>query len=177
MVIPCIMLMVHGHTLLPSLIILGVDFGDFLDGVVARYWLDQSWIDSVGKDIDDDKKDDNEEKPINVKESWILSQRSQTYGGFIDAVCDKVFLIPCWISLLSCVPESEYMRIAQYVALWCLILTEIVSGCIRFKAYFTSNGVAAPGVKGLDFSTSAVKVCHVCVEVCLYWCVSVRTCF
>jgi phosphatidylglycerophosphate synthase len=162
--------------LLPSLIILGVDFGDFLDGVVARYWLDQSWIDSVGKDIEDDqtdstgKKKKDEEEPVVDKESWIVAQRHQTYGGFIDAVCDKAFLIPCWISLLSCVPGSEYMRIVQYIVLWCLILTETVSGCIRFKAYYTSNGIAAPSVKGLDFSTSAVKVClciYVCVCVCL----------
>lgn len=98
---------------------------------------------------------------MQVKESWIVAQRHQMYGGFIDAVCDKAFLIPCWISLLACVPGSDYMRIGQYIVLWALILTETVSGCIRFKAYYTSNGIAAPTVKGLDFSTSAVKADHI----------------
>lgn len=164
MVLPCILLMVHGHTFLPSIIILGVDFGDFLDGVVARYWVDQKWIDSVDKDMEDTpskKKNEDEDYVVDVRESWIVAHRNKTYGGFIDAVCDKAFLIPCWISLLNSVPGSGYAKIMQYIVLWCLILTETVSGCIRFKAYYTSNGIAAPAVKGLDFSTSAVKADHI----------------
>jgi hypothetical protein len=39
-VIPTLLLMASGHTLLPSLIVIAVDFGDFLDGVVARFWVD-----------------------------------------------------------------------------------------------------------------------------------------
>lgn len=42
-----------------------------------------------------------------------------------------------------------------------LILAETASGCIRFQAYFTSGGGAAPKVEGFDFSTSAVKADHV----------------
>jgi hypothetical protein len=40
LVIPCVLLLSWGHTLLPSLVVILVDFGDFLDGVVARYWID-----------------------------------------------------------------------------------------------------------------------------------------
>lgn len=39
-VIPTLVLLVEGHALLPSLIVILVDFGDFLDGVVARFWVD-----------------------------------------------------------------------------------------------------------------------------------------
>jgi hypothetical protein len=39
-VIPTLLLMAWGQTLLPSMIIIAVDFGDFLDGVVARFWVD-----------------------------------------------------------------------------------------------------------------------------------------
>jgi hypothetical protein len=39
-VIPTLLLMAWGQTLLPSLIVIAVDFGDFLDGVVARFWVD-----------------------------------------------------------------------------------------------------------------------------------------
>lgn len=42
-----------------------------------------------------------------------------------------------------------------------LILAEVASGCIRFRAYFTSVAVPAPKVEGFDFSTSAVKADHV----------------
>jgi len=40
LVIPCILLLSWGHTVLPSVIVILVDFGDFMDGVVARYWVD-----------------------------------------------------------------------------------------------------------------------------------------
>jgi phosphatidylserine synthase len=39
-VIPCVMLIVNNYVFLPSFIVLVADFGDFLDGVVARYWED-----------------------------------------------------------------------------------------------------------------------------------------
>jgi phosphatidylglycerophosphate synthase len=93
--------------------------------------------------------------------SWVQLHRNRTYGGFVDAVCDKAFVIPCWISLLHNVPGSHYLKIFQYVALLCLILAETASGCIRFQAYFTAGGVPAPKVVGFDFSTSAVKADHI----------------
>lgn len=40
LVIPCLLLLAWGQTLLPSAIVILVDFGDFLDGVVARFWVD-----------------------------------------------------------------------------------------------------------------------------------------
>jgi hypothetical protein len=40
LVVPTLLLLAWGHTLLPSILVVLVDFGDFLDGVVARYWID-----------------------------------------------------------------------------------------------------------------------------------------
>lgn len=90
-------------------------------------------------------------------------QRSRTYGGFIDAVCDKAFVIPCWISLLHVVPTTHYFNWLSYLTLIGLILAETASGCVRFKAFYTSGGVPAPKVEGgsLDFSNSAVKADHI----------------
>ena len=153
MIIPCIFLMNTGHTILPSLIILSVDFGDFLDGVVARFWVDQKAIEAVAQAADAESKD-----KVIMQDSWVVAHRNKNYGGFIDAVCDKVFVVPCWICLLASVPDAGHVRILQYVVLWALILTEAASGSIRFKAYYTSNGVSAPTIKGFDFSSSAVKV-------------------
>lgn len=153
-VIPCVLLIANGYTVLPALIILGTDFGDFLDGVVARFWVDRKEIEAVGANVEDAS---NKDKP-ELKESWSVAHRSKSYGGFIDAVCDKAFVIPCWIAFMASIPDSTHLKILQYIVLWSLILTEISSGSIRFRAYFQTNGVAAPSVKGLDFSTSAVKV-------------------
>jgi hypothetical protein len=74
----------------------------------------------------------------------------------VDAVCDKVYVVPCWIFFISTIPGTR-LRMLQYVTLWCLILAEAASGTVRFRAYFTAQGVQAPRVVGLDFSTSAVK--------------------
>jgi hypothetical protein len=41
LVIPTILLLAWDYTILPSMIVLLVDFGDFLDGVVARFWVDR----------------------------------------------------------------------------------------------------------------------------------------
>jgi len=153
LVVPCVILMTKGFVVVPSLILIAVDFGDFLDGVVARYWVERKEIEAVGKEIDDN---DTKDKPT-LEPSWIIRHREKTYGGFIDAVCDKAFLIPCWISLLSTVPNSSHVNTIQYAIVWSLILIETASGSIRFKAFYTSNGITAPVVKGLDFSTSAVK--------------------
>lgn len=93
--------------------------------------------------------------------SWLVLHRNRTYGGFVDAVCDKAFVVPCWISLLHSVPASSYLRWVQYFVLVFLVLAEVASGCIRFRAYFSSVAVPAPKVEGFDFSTSAVKADHV----------------
>jgi phosphatidylglycerophosphate synthase len=93
--------------------------------------------------------------------SWLELHRNSTYGGFVDAVCDKAFVIPCWISLLHFVQESSHLRWLQYTLLLLLSLAEVASGCIRFRAYFTSVAVPTPKVEGFDFSSSAVKADHV----------------
>lgn len=59
------------------------------------------------------------------------------------------------------VQTTSYLKISQYCVLIFLILAEVSSGCIRFKAYYTSVAVPAPKVDGFDFSTSAVKADHV----------------
>jgi phosphatidylglycerophosphate synthase/glycerol-3-phosphate cytidylyltransferase-like family protein len=148
------MLLVNGYKYLAALLILAVDFGDFLDGVVARYWFDRKKIEAISNE------EESKDTP-KISASWIIDHRQKSYGGFIDAVCDKAFVVPIWLISLASVPSSKLFHIAQYVVLWFLIFTEVSSGCIRFRAYYTCNGVAAPSVKGLDFSTSAVKADHI----------------
>mmetsp|Transcript_12576 Transcript_12576/g.26626 ORF Transcript_12576/g.26626 Transcript_12576/m.26626 type:complete len:403 (-) Transcript_12576:255-1463(-) len=147
-----------------SIMIISVDFGDFLDGVVARYWIDMRKAakkkkDDAAKDKVDSDDDSFEVVSIGRPQkiaSWSSNCRAKSYGGFVDAVCDKVYVVPCWIFLLSTIPGTR-LRAVQYATLCCLILAEAASGTVRFRAYFTAQGVQAPSVVGLDFSTSAVK--------------------
>lgn len=90
-----------------------------------------------------------------------MTHRNRTYGGFVDAVCDKAYVIPTWTILLSIIPSTSYLRFTQYLTFICLMVAETASGSIRFKAYFTSPGVVPPKVEGFDFSSSAVKADHV----------------
>jgi phosphatidylglycerophosphate synthase len=102
----------------------------------------------------------------------VQLHRHRTFGGFVDAVCDKAFVIPCWISLLHIIPTTHHFNLFQYITFISLILAETASGCVRFQAFFTLGGVSAPkveittsrssgGIADLDFSTSAVKADHV----------------
>jgi len=94
--------------------------------------------------------------------SWVQSHRHRTYGGFVDAVCDKAYVIPTWTILLGTIPTAtSSFHLVQSVTLIILILAETASGTVRFAAYFTSPGVPPPKVEGFDFSTSAVKADHV----------------
>jgi len=172
-VFPSLFLMSMGWRFLPALIVLLVDFGDFLDGVVARYWVEMKSAKTTPKEEEETEDTAIEKKTSNedgyhvvstgspqVITSWVISRRQQAYGGFIDAICDKAFLIPCWILLLSMIPGTR-MSIVQYVVLFSLITAEIASGCVRFRAYFTNGGAATPVVEDIDFSSSAIKADHV----------------
>lgn len=94
-------------------------------------------------------------------QSWVRNHRDRTYGGFVDAVCDKAYVVPSWISLTHLVGSSGIWGNIQYITLFLLILAETASACIRFRAFFTTPGVGAPKTEGFDFSTSAVKADHV----------------
>lgn len=155
LVIPCVLCMAWGYVWTAAMIVLLVDFGDFLDGVVARYWVDKRKARQARKQQDQVVVDTSQ--PIS---SWQMDRRNDTYGGFVDANCDKAFVIPCWIFLLSTVSGS-FLENLQYFILWYLVLAESASGTIRFRAFFTSLGVPTPSVVGLEFSSSAVKADHV----------------
>ncbi|KAL3903800.1 MAG: hypothetical protein SGILL_010309 [Bacillariaceae sp.] len=173
LVVPTLLLLAWGYTVLPCLIVILVDFGDFLDGVVARFWVDvkkEREIELLSKKSDTPSPSQSDDESFEVVTtgspqtlpSWLVLHRNRTYGGFVDAVCDKAFVVPCWISLLSAVSASLFtLRWAQYSTLLFLILAEVASGCIRFRAYFSGVAVPAPKVEGFDFSSSAVKADHV----------------
>lgn len=167
--IPTILLLAGGYVFIPAFLVLFVDFNDFLDGVVARFWVDIKMKKEAAAQSKDKRSASSDAEDFEVVtigtphtvHSWTRLHRDRTYGGFIDAVCDKLFVVPCWLVLLNTVPTSTYFRIIQYLTLTFLATAEISSACVRFKAYFTSGGVPAPKVEGFDFSNSAVKADHV----------------
>jgi phosphatidylglycerophosphate synthase len=92
--------------------------------------------------------------------SWVLLHRNRKYGVFIDSICDKVFIIPCWIALLSIIPkESSRLAWLQYLVLTGLVVVECAGGVLVFRDYYTA-GISAPKlVDGFEFTTrNTVKV-------------------
>mmetsp|Transcript_25325 Transcript_25325/g.54026 ORF Transcript_25325/g.54026 Transcript_25325/m.54026 type:complete len:165 (+) Transcript_25325:246-740(+) len=83
LVVPTILMLSWGYKFFPSFLVIFVDFGDFLDGVVARFWVD------VRKEI---------EQKVFEKEKTTSPTNSddESYGKFFkcasDAVSSKVFL-------------------------------------------------------------------------------------
>jgi CDP-alcohol phosphatidyltransferase len=76
LVIPCLIFLSWNWYLLPCLIVLLVDFGDFLDGVAARFWID------VQKERQEvlDKKDDR--KSSSRPKSPVASSES-SFGTYV----------------------------------------------------------------------------------------------
>lgn len=88
LVIPCVLLLSWGHTVLPSIIVLFVDFGDFLDGVVARYWVDikkEQQEEALSKK--DGKPRSRSVSPVNSDDDSFgkCTRRSETVKRFLNA--------------------------------------------------------------------------------------------
>jgi len=66
LVFPTIILLASGYRSLPALLVVAVDFGDFLDGVVARYWVDQA----KEKEKTKEQKSSRSSSPASDKDSF-----------------------------------------------------------------------------------------------------------
>jgi len=155
--------------------------------VVARYWVEKKGARGNGVTISSKfvtkrppsislQKSDDENFCVVPNagpqrySSWLTNHQARTWGAFVDAVCDKAYVVPVWIYLLSTVTsvDIEYMgkgfspyRLLQYMTLWSLILTETWSACVRFRAFYTSTAIQAPKMINHNFSSSALKADHV----------------
>lgn len=87
--------------------------------------------------------------------SWSLAHRYRSYAAFLDEVCDKAFIIPCWIYLLSTVPSGKNRSIKYITLLW-LIVAEVANGCLQFKTFYSSSGVHQ--VEGAVLMSSSISV-------------------
>ncbi|GMH52216.1 hypothetical protein TrRE_jg7851, partial [Triparma retinervis] len=117
-------------TSLASLLVLLVDFGDFLDGVLARYWNAALPPSPLPK------------PPLPVP-TPVRIHRSKNWGAYIDAVLDKAYLVPLWLISLTLVPPtlSWPSSIFSHLILTSLILTESYSAFVRTRSFYTSTGV------------------------------------
>lgn len=172
LVFPTILFLAWGQLVIPFLFVVMVDLLGLLGFVVAKFWVDAKRDhaeDVVREDdrptsksftsSDDDSMDSYEFEVVTTgspqrMKSWSLTHRYRSCAGFLDAACDKAFIIPCWIYLLSTVPSGQY-RTIKYVSLFWLIVTELANGCLQFKTFYAGSGV--PQVEGDVFPLSSIS--------------------
>jgi len=85
-----------------------------------------------------------------VEPSMKTKRLAAQYGQYIDAVMDKLYVVPLWLTCLQC-GTIDYKRFRWFglggwktSILWTLILTETYSAYIRTKAYHSSSGALIP---------------------------------
>jgi hypothetical protein len=98
LVFPTIILLAWGHTVLPAMIVVAVDFGDFLDGVVARYWVDVRKEDAAAAESKDKSRStsptnsDNDSFGTSIK---LLESVAICLSGKKIAICQRLHSL--WI--------------------------------------------------------------------------------
>ncbi|GMH90207.1 hypothetical protein TL16_g11696 [Triparma laevis f. inornata] len=122
-------------SLIVAMIVVLVDFGDFLDGVLARYWIEQK---KKTKQNEDKNKNKSSPNPTNS-----CAQLNQSYGAYIEAVLDKAFVVPLWIYSISTLTFTSWLAVLiSFTILFSLITIEGYSAFVRTRSYFLQNGGA-----------------------------------
>jgi len=86
LVFPTIVLLAWGHQVGPAILVILVDMGDFLDGVVARYWVDQA---NKEKEESSNHKSDDADNTTNKSRSSSPSSDKDSFGTLYDVILSK----------------------------------------------------------------------------------------
>jgi phosphatidylglycerophosphate synthase len=140
LILPTIILLSNNLCIIPALLTIANMFFDIIDGIVARYWLR--------------KKDEDEICFVLDTDSNRVKRRKRDFGAYVDAVLDKLFVVPLWI---FCIGHFQGSLVVWFV-LWPLIFTETASGFVRTVAYHTAVGKQAEG--GLVTDSSSIQSSH-----------------
>lgn len=124
-VFPCLWLWASGWCFLAAMLVLLCDLGDFLDGVVARWWRTPERLQVP--------------PPSKYQSSRRVRRLHDSWGQFFDAVMDKLFIVPVWVFALGQTQSTIFT-----IILWCLILLESGSGFVRTLAYYSGANASAP---------------------------------
>lgn len=76
LVFPTVLLLACGYQVLPAVLVIFVDLADFLDGVVARFWVDRAKLTGSSKGAKDSSKD--------TSRSASPASDKDGFGTFID---------------------------------------------------------------------------------------------
>lgn len=135
LVIPTVVLLSNGHTVLPAVLVVANAAFDYVDGAVARW-----------EQTDPDRRAqlaNAREGGANAASELQISARGQrlrsTWGAYYDAIMDKAFAIPVW---MVCFPAAAGDPVLQ-VALLMHVGIEMTSGYTRTKALFDEPSPAS----------------------------------
>ena len=135
LVFPTLISLSHGHTFFPVACIAVNAVFDYVDGYVARIEKnDPERLLAMSKPR---RERARSRHPGNIECSFTASERTrrlcESWGAYFDAVSDKAFMIPVWISLVNKTSHSPELQLVL-ISLCCV---EGFSAYVRTKMYFT----------------------------------------
>lgn len=154
LLLPCLYLWARDHALAPAALTLLNDFGDFFDGVLARWWAKRK---AGAKALEPEVEYDSATKTLSVPSSRRQRIREQ-YGQYIDAILDKVYVVPVWVFALAKTVEkkggsSVYLRAAKLALLWSLIALETGSAFVRTREYLSRSGAVLSQAQSAELAS------------------------
>jgi len=146
LVAPTLFLLSNGFSVLPAAcVVVNVTF-DYVDGAVARWEkavanehkatrsvFAEAASSALSFGVPDLKSVKDLERKNELLESARMRRWKETWGAYFDAIADKVFAIPVWLSLFHAFGDRPWLQIA----LFSHVSIETWSAYIRTKAYFT----------------------------------------
>lgn len=130
LVVPTLLLLACDCTWLPSFIVILVDFGDFLDGVVARFWVDinkQKEDELKKKKNDDNSKDDDDDNEPNSRDSLTPSPTQSDDDSF--GAINLLFFVALLVGLLG-VEEIPSNTVRYFSVLTNIIFSFLSLYCV-----------------------------------------------
>lgn len=131
LVLPTVLLLSHGHTVLPAACVVANVTLDYVDGAVARH--QRQVLLAEAKAVADGK---SKSKRPKLLPSARAQRESETWGAYYDAIADKAFAIPVWLCLFQQVGGGGEHPILQ-AALLSHVAVEGFSCFVRTRAYYT----------------------------------------
>jgi phosphatidylglycerophosphate synthase len=136
LVIPTVVLLSNGHTVLPAALVVANAAFDYVDGAVARW----EQTDPVRRS----QLANRREGSIHAANELHISARGRrlraTWGAYYDAIADKAFAVPVW---MVCFPLAAAGDPILQTALLMHVGIELASGYVRTKAYFDEPSPAS----------------------------------
>ena len=139
--------------------------GDFFDGVVARWErTDPDRRAYLKMSLEKGASTSAEMEARLTVPSKLRRRLDETWGSYYDAMADKVFFLPIWITMFATTPATGIDSVALQSALISLTSIEAAACYVRTRSYFLQDsGIPAEAVGKVKYFAQAIGTALVLV--------------